>query len=161
MNSQTITFNSPLESGLRLVGLLTKAYPITYDIQRLVILDYFVVHTGDLGGPESLHAALPMRSKELLVRRKLIESGLLLMMSRNLIERIVSPEGISYAAGEMSETFLNALTSPYLQRLLERAQWVVDNFGIMNDELLKSTTRKFFDDWVEEFHTIQQSLGVQ
>jgi hypothetical protein len=162
MNSVPLisTFNNPLESGIRAVGILTSAYPKSYDLQKLVIFDYLVVHTGDMGGPESLHAQLPLRSKELLVRRRLVEYGLLLMMSRNLIERKVDSTGFSYRAGELSETFLNSLTAPYLKALRDRAAWVVSKFGDMNDEALRATTRTFFDGWIEEFHTIQQSLGT-
>jgi len=161
MNSTPIisTFNNPLESGIRAVGLLAYAYPESYDLQKLVIFDYMVVHTGDIGGPESLHPQLPLRSKELLVRRQLVENGLLLMMSRNLVERIADSKGLTYRAGELSETFLNSLTSPYLKELRNRAAWVVNTYGNMNEENLRQTTRKFFEGWIEEFHTIHQSLG--
>jgi hypothetical protein len=154
------SFNNPLESGIRAVGILTCAYPKQFDLQKLVIFDHLIVHTGDIGGPESLHPKLPMRSTEILVRRNLIERGLLLMMSRNLIERIVTGEGIFYSAGELSETFLDSLTSPYLLALKARTQWVVSNFGDLNDDGLKQTTRMFFDQWIEEFHIVQKSLGA-
>ncbi len=154
------TFNNPLESGIRAVSLLAYAYPQAYDLQKLVIFDYMVVHTGDMGGPESLHPQLPLRSKELLVRRQLVENGLLLMMSRNLIERIADSSGLIYRAGELSETFLNSLTAPYLKELRKRAAWVVNTYGDMNEESLRQTTRRFFEGWIEEFHTIQQSLGT-
>jgi hypothetical protein len=157
---QVTTFNSPLESGIRSVSLLMKAYPAAYDIQKLVVFDYLIVHTGDIGGPESLHPQLPLRSTELLVRRKLVESGLLLMMSRDLIERIIDPSGITYCAGELSETFLKSMTSPYLRKLENRAEWVISTFGRLDENSLKDTTRKFFDAWIEEFHSIHQSLGV-
>lgn len=74
-------FNSPLETGIRSLAILAAGHPVTFDLQRLVEMDYLVVHSGDANGPESLHAALPLRAGELLVRRELIEKGLLLMMS--------------------------------------------------------------------------------
>ena len=49
------TFNGPLEAGIRAVSILGAAYPQSYDLQRLVALDYLLVHTSDVGGPESLH----------------------------------------------------------------------------------------------------------
>ena len=76
---ECLTFNSPLEAGIRSVGLLVASYPKCFDIQQLVVFDYLVVHTGDINGPESLHPQIPLRSTELLVRRKLVENGLLLM----------------------------------------------------------------------------------
>lgn len=118
-----------------------------------------IVHTGDMGGPESLHAQVPLRTKELLVRRQLIENGLLLMMSRDLIERTTDATGIKYLAGELSETFLRSLTSPYLLELKKRAEWVVNKYGNLEEDDLRQTTRVFFDTWIEEFQNTKQSLG--
>ena len=59
-------FNTPLETGIRSLGILVASYPKAFDLQRLVAFDHLVVHTADIGGPESLHAELPMRSAELL-----------------------------------------------------------------------------------------------
>ncbi|MCP9749984.1 ABC-three component system middle component 2 [Ferruginibacter sp. HRS2-29] len=160
MNSQiTFTFNSPLESGIRSLGILTHAYPAMLDIQRLVIFDHFVVHTGDIGGPVSLHPKLPLRSTEILVRRNLVERGLMLMMSRNLIKQIIDVNGIFYQAGEFSETFLNSLSAPYLKSLRERSDWVVNNYSNTGDDVLMEIIAKNFGEWIEEFHSIQKSLG--
>ncbi|EPG9738677.1 ABC-three component system middle component 2 [Citrobacter freundii] len=37
-------------------------------LQRLVEMDYLVVHSGDANGSDSLHAPQPMRADELLIR---------------------------------------------------------------------------------------------
>ncbi len=87
------TFNSPLEAGTRAVAVLGAAYPQSYDLQRLIALDYLLVHTGDVGGPQSLHPSSPFQSSEFLMRRKLIEHSLLLMMTRGLIARQDSHAG--------------------------------------------------------------------
>ena len=76
------TFNSPIETGVRALILLAESYPDQLDLQRLLEFDYILVHTTDVDGPPSIHPALPLRSGELLVRRHLIERGLMLMMSR-------------------------------------------------------------------------------
>jgi len=104
-------FNSPVETGVRSLGLLVAAFPKVFDLQRLVIFDHFVVHTHDLGGPASLHPNIPLRSAELLVRRGIVERGLQLMISRGLVERQACHEGVYYCAGEFAETFLGSLTS--------------------------------------------------
>jgi hypothetical protein len=155
------TFNSPLEAGVRAVGILLPAYPQAYDLQRLVAFDYLVVHTGDIGGPQSLHPRLPLRSAELLVRRKLVERGLLLMMSQGLVERIIDTNGISYRAGELAETFLSTLTSPYLIALRERGDWVVNTFGNMDDDTLRQTMKHFFGQWIEEFQATQRRMEAE
>lgn len=158
MSRQIATFNSSLETGVRSVSVLVYAYPKALDLQQLIVFDYIVVHTGDMGGPESLHPQLPMRSTELLVRRKIIENGLLLMISRGLVERFVDTSGILYHAGDQAEIFLSALTAPYLQSLRERAKWVANTFGDLDETALKETFRGFFDEWIEEFQSTYNGL---
>lgn len=155
------TFNSPLEAGLRAVNILLPAFPEGYDLQRLVAFDHLIVHTGDIGGPQSLHPQLPLRSAELLVRRNLIERGLLLMMSRGLVDRFINNKGIGYIAGEQAETFLSALSSAYLIELRRRGEWVVNSFGHLDDDSLRKTMNRFFGQWIEEFQSAQRSMEVE
>lgn len=154
-----ITFNGPLEAGIRAISILGAAYPRTYDLQRLVALDYLLVHTGDINGPENLHPPTPMHSAELLVRRKLVEQSLFLMMTRDLVERKVTPDGIKYGAGENAATFLSSVSSSYLVALKDRAAWLVGALGGLSDEQFKGVMRRFFDKWVEEFQQVEKSLG--
>lgn len=154
-----ITFNGPLEAGIRAVSILGAAYPRTYDLQRLVALDYLLVHTGDIDGPANLHPAAPMHSAELLVRRKLVQQSLLLMMTRDLVVREVTVDGIRYGAGENAATFLTSVSSSYLQALKDRASWLVTVLGDLSDESFKGVMRRFFDKWVEEFQQFEKSFG--
>lgn len=156
---EPITFNGPLEAGIRAISILGAAYPETYDLQRLVALDYLLVHTGDINGPENLHPPTPTHSAELLVRRKLVEQSLLLMMTRDLVEREVTPDGIKYGAGENAATFLSSVSSSYLVALKDRAAWLVEALGGLSDEQFKGVMRRFFDKWVEEFQQVEKSLG--
>lgn len=154
------TFNGPLEAGVRAVAVLVAAYPQAFDLQRLVALDYLLVHTGDIGGPDSLHPPTPMHSAELLVRRKLVEHSLLLMMTRDLVQREAVPDGIRYKAGEGAAPFLTALQSTYVAALKERAAWLVDSLGSLSDTEFRAVMRRFFDQWVEEFQNTERSLGI-
>ncbi len=153
------TFNGPLEAGIRAVSILAAAYPQTYDLQRLVAFDYLLVHTHDINGPENLHPPAPMHSAELLVRRKLVEQSLLLMMTRHLVEREVTPEGIKYIAGENAATFMASVSSNYLIALKERASWLIEALGGFTDEQFRAVMRRFPDKWVEEFQHVERSLG--
>jgi hypothetical protein len=155
------TFNGPLEAGLRAVALLGAGHPRYFDLQRLIAFDYLLVHTGDIGGPESLHPPAPLHSAELLVRRKLVEQALLLMMTRDLVEREVGPEGIRYRGGENAAPFLSSLQSGYLIALKERAMWLVEALADLNEQDFRALMRKFFDDWVEEFQAAERSLGAE
>jgi hypothetical protein len=154
-------FNSPLETGVRSLSILAAAFPNALDLQRLVDFDYLVVHSGDAGGPESLHAPLPLRSGELLVRRGLIESGVLLMMSRGLVQRMTSSAGIQYLATDSAGAFLSSLSSPYLARLKQRARWVADTFGEASDEELRSVTQRFFEEWSTQFQRVEGAGEVR
>jgi hypothetical protein len=156
-----LTFNGPLEAGFRAVCILGAAHPAAYDLQRLIALDYLLVHTGDVGGPERLHPAVPLQSAALLVRRRLIENALLLMMTRSLIAREISQEGIRYRAGENAATFLAALETDYLRSLKDRAAWLAEAVGERSDHEFRAIMRRFFDDWVEEFQSAERSLGTE
>jgi hypothetical protein len=156
MSRQASPFNSPLETGIRALSILEAAHPVSCDLHRLVELDYLVVHSGDAGGPESLHAPLPMRAGELLVRREIIERGLLLMASRGLVERVVSPDGFLYRAGEAAGPYMAALRAPYSINLRERARWAVEAFGHLSNDAIRSITQRFFEKWTSEFQPLQR-----
>jgi hypothetical protein len=155
-----LTFNGPLEAGIRAVCILGAAHPKAFDLQRLIALDYLLVHTGDIGGPESLHPEAPFQSAALLVRRKLIENALLLMMTRDLVRREISNEGIHYRAGENASTFLAALETDYLKSLKKRARWLNDVVGKQTGEQFRALMRRFFEGWIEEFQNAERSLGA-
>lgn len=155
------TFNGPLEAGLRAVTILGAAHPQSFDLQRLVAFDYLLVHTGDVGGPSSLHPPAPLQSAELLVRRKIVERALLLMMTRDLVEREFDTDGIRYRAGENAAPFLSTLESDYLKQLRDRAAWLVNELGHLNERDFRAVMHRFFDRWVEEFQMEESSLGAE
>jgi hypothetical protein len=154
------TFNGPLEAGVRAVAVLCAAHPQSFDLQRLIAFDYLLVHTGDIGGPESLHPPVPLQSAELLVRRKLVEQALLLMMTRDLVRREARPDGIRYTAGENAVLYLQALRSQYLVALKERAEWLVKALGKCTEAEFRAVMHRFFDRWVEEFQSAERSFGA-
>lgn len=145
-------FNTPLECGLRCVALLLAAHPRRWDLQRLVQSEYLLVHSGDVaGGPPSLHPSAPHRAGELLVRRGLVERALLFMMSRQLVCRAFSAEGIRYFAGEKALPFFDGLQSAYSRQLVARAAWVVERFGSVAAGELDDYMRAHWSDWGSEF----------
>lgn len=153
--SSPTLFNSPLETGIRSLAVLVAAFPMAFDLQRLVEMDYLVVHSADVDGPESLHAPLPLRAGELLVRRNLIEKGLLLMMSRGLVEKVSANDGFNYLAGETAAPFISTLTTNYSCKLIDRAYWAVERFGSLSTKEMQQITGKFLERWSSQFQTIQ------
>lgn len=145
-------FNGPVEIGLRALCVLTTAFPAAYALQRLVVLDYFLVHSDDIeGGPAGLHPRTPHRGGEILVRRGVIQDGLTLYESRGLIERVYKDGGISFAATDKSADFLDTLSTEYLAGLRDRADWVVDSFGALDDAELDAMVRDHIGTWGAEF----------
>jgi hypothetical protein len=154
-----LTFNGPLESGIRSVALLGAAYPTAYDIGQLTALDYLLLRTAELDGPDSLHPPSPIQSPDATVRRKVVQDGIDLMASRDLIERLPSSAGIVYSATDTAVPFLEALGGPYLSRLKERADWIVNYFEGQPVDAVSRTVRQIFDKWVIEFQSVERSLG--
>lgn len=152
MGTVNAPFNSPLECGLRTLALLAAAQPTACDLQRLVFYDYLLVHSGDVpNGPDSIHPATPLRSGEALVRRHWVERGLLLMISRELVSRIFSEDGILYQASPLTSSFLAYMEQPYTRKLQERAAWVIASFGSYSDQQLVEFFKNNLDRWSGEF----------
>src|ERR1035437_4120927 len=148
--------NSPIETGVRALILLAESYPAHLDLQRILEFDYIMVHTGAVDGPPSIHPALPLRSGELLVRRRLVDRGLMLMISRGLVSRHATPNGFTYQAEDDAGPFLDALTAEYLDELKDRTTWVVDRFSDMSDHDIRVMLSSVYDQWSREFQVPEQ-----
>ena len=152
-------FNTPFETGLRAVVVLTECYPERLSLNRLVVFDHLVVHTGDIHGPPSMHPQDRSRAAEILVRRGLVSSGLALMETRGLVARTATPDGFRYQAGPEAGSFVDLLASRYIKALKERANWLVENVLPHSDEALAQLVRGRMDEWAPEFQTGQDSAG--
>lgn len=145
-------FNSPLEYGLRMLFILHAYEGRRADLQRLVSFDYLMVHSGDADGPASLHPAVPFRGGELLVKRDVLGSGLNRMFSRELIEKRFDNSGITYGSTTLTAPFLALLRSPYARQLRERAAWLIDTFGSLDDRELNAFMAERVGQWGAEFN---------
>lgn len=145
-------FNGPVEIGLRALAVLAEVFPDSYSLQRLVVLDYLIVHSDDLpGGPQGLHPKTPHRGGELLVRRAVLEQGLLLYQSRGLVERRYTEGGLMFAATERTAAFLDALNAPYVKHMRARAEWLASELGELNDDAILRLAREYVGEWGAEF----------
>lgn len=132
-------FNSPMETGIRLLILLGAAYPQSMSLDRLVMLDHVLVHTGDFGGPPSVHPASPYRVAEPYVRRELVQRSLVLFRSRGLAVEDPTDRGFLWQAGESAAPFIELLTTPYHRMLRTCADWTINQFGLADELALAST----------------------
>lgn len=145
-------FNGPVETGLRSLMLLAESYPTPLDIQRLVILDYLLVHSGDIdGGPTSIHPASPLRAGEVSIRRGLIEKGLHLFATKGLVRQVINKSGIGYIAEDLAITFLDAHVSDQSIILRQRAHWAIELAGKLNDQEAMRLLERTIGRWKSEF----------
>lgn len=153
MSSETQLFNSAVELGLRSLCVLVETYPRSCDLQRLVLLDYLLVHSADVDdGPDSLHAATPQRGTEVLVRRAIIEPGLALYSRRGLILcTAAKTDGFTYSASDRGAAFLDTLSAKYVTMLRERAQWISATFNDLPTEQIKRYVNTELDRWGGQF----------
>lgn len=149
-------FNTPFELGLRMVYLLFALRPGGADLQKLVLLDYALVYSQDVGGPASLHTPVPYRNAELFSRRERIEQGLYLMSTRGLVDVVLDDRGMTYVAGESSFTMVGSLSSKYWRDLQERCAWAAQRFGQTSSNELLRLFSESGHLWGAELETVKQ-----
>lgn len=148
-------FNTPFELGLRMVYLLFALRPTGADLQKLVLLDYAIIYSKDVG-PSSLHTPVPYRNAELFSRRERIEQGLYLMSTRGLIDVVLDDRGMTYVAGESSFTMVGSLSSKYWRDLQERCVWAAERFGRASSNELLSLFGENGHLWGAELEAVKQ-----
>ncbi|WP_367141973.1 ABC-three component system middle component 2 [Rhodoplanes sp.] len=144
-------FNTPFETGLRSVVILTGCFPEKLSLHRLVVFDHLIVHTSDIDGPLSIHPKDRSRAAEILVRRGLVRSGLALMQTRGLVTTSLTPSGFRFQAGEEAGSFVDLLATPYVEALKDRAEWLVSHVLPLTDEGLADLVRTRMHEWAPEF----------
>ena len=151
-------FNGPVEFGIRSALILVAAYPHALDLQRLLVLDYVIVHSGDIvDGPESLHAPSPMRAGEISIRRGLVEQGLQLLASRGLVRRTFEGEGILYQAEDLANVYVTSMRGSYFEALQVRALWAVALTGAMKNEDINRLLQQSTTAWKSEFVDLEDA----
>jgi len=146
-------FNSPLETGVRAIVFLNAAFPRAFDVTEITWFDHLIVHTGDIGGPPSLHPDLPQRSGELLVRRRLVEQSLQVMRRLHLVEFVPEGDaGLLYKASEEAVGVIELLRAPYSVALRDRAEWLVSTVLTRSRRELEDLVAERIGRWRIEFY---------
>lgn len=65
-----------------------------------------------------------------------------------------------YIAGENAAAFLDALRSPYLLKVKDRANWLIEYFSSYSDAQFSAIIRQYFEDWIVEFQEFERSIGT-
>lgn len=152
-------FNSPFETGVRTVVILQAAAPREFDLEQLTTLDHLVVQTGDLGGPDSLHPPVEARWAELVVRRKLVQDGIALMMLKGLVRYHDLDRGQYYSAGDEAATFVDHMKTEYAQRLRSAARWLIAYTHTLDRDQLRELAHRQFERWAVEFQSRPTDAG--
>ncbi len=133
--------------------VLNAAFPRAFDVTEITWFDHLIVHTGDIGGPTSLHPDVPQRSGELLVRRRLVEESLLVMRRLHLVEFVPDGDtGLLYRASEESVGVIELLRTPYSVALRDRAEWLASNVLSKARSELEDLVTERIGRWRIEFH---------
>jgi len=138
-----------------MVYLLSAMRPHATDLQKLVLLDYAAVYSGDLGGPQSLHTPVPFRGSEMLSRRALIEEGLHLMSTRGLVDARLDEHGISYIAGPNALALVGSASAPYFMQLAERCRWAAARFAEVDSVSLTQEFSEMGHRWGAEIEGLE------
>lgn len=153
MKSETMPpalFNTPLEAGLRALVILDAFAPEAFDLTTLSLLDYYLVHTGDAGGPDSVHPDLEAREGEYFVRRRLVEDGAAMMVRSFLIHRIPHEKGISFQACDTAGAMVDLMNTDYNRRLKRAAQWLADQAAEKGLDKFLAGLKSGIDRWTLE-----------
>lgn len=155
-SSKPTLFNTPLEAGLRAVIILETFEPAQFDIATISLLDYYLVHTADAGGPKSIHPEISARRGEYYVRRHLIEKGIALMVRCSLIEKIPTSSGILFQSHETAAALLDLIGTEYNKKLITAARWLANRSHEDGQDEFLHHLRLKIDRWSQEI--IEASL---
>lgn len=145
-------FNTSMEMGLRALIILDELSQEPIDLNRLIIYDYLITHGNDFDERiESLHPSVPHRSGELIIKRKVMQEGIDLMYSRELLDVEYTSCGIFYKSNPLSSFFINYLESEYALDLIELTKVVVQRFKHLSDEELNLYIKRNIPKWGSEF----------
>ncbi len=150
--SKIYVFNNAIETGLRSLIILDSVYPKLIDLNKIMYYDYLMIHSGDVkDGPPSIHPATPNRTGEILVKRKIVEEGIILFIKKGLIEKVFTSHGIDYRVSDNASVFLDILEEKYTTKLKDRASWVISEFSEYSNEKLHNYMKNNLDKWGGEF----------
>ncbi len=142
MNNLLQMLNSPIELGTR-SSLILTAIEKPLSIDELVSLDYALLYSEELGGPKSLHPALPNHIAEIAHRREYLPSALNLFIQKGVVSVEAKDTGYFYSSNERTLDFVSCLQQPYLRKAWIVLDWISENYMWLSDiQLTRLKERK-------------------
>jgi len=144
-------FNTPLEVGFRALVILHQFPDQSLDLEQLMYFDYLSLNTNDVGGPASLSAPIPNRGVQVYARKDLLQKGLTILLSKELIEFVGNERGFNYSISSAGKKVLELFSTKYFQELDNRTAWVSEKFGKMSVSELRLYMGENISHWGGEF----------
>ncbi|PFC48142.1 hypothetical protein CN300_04400 [Bacillus thuringiensis] len=145
-------FNTPIEVGLRALIILNQLSARSMDLNELVIYDYMITHSNDVDdSTESLHPSTPYRSGEIIIKRKVMQEGINLMYSRELLDIEYTKNGVYYKSNELTLYFIKHLVSNYAQDVIQNANRISKQFENYSEIELNEYINRNISKWGSEF----------
>lgn len=143
-------FNTPVEIGIRSLIILKAIGSKGSDIDKLMYLDHLSLNTHDIGGEASIHAPIPNRGVQVYARKAIMSKGILILLSKGLIELNATKEGFIYVINNVGVRFLEYFDSEYYKILTSRITWVVNRFGNFTNKEIESVLKEKLGEWGSE-----------
>ena len=145
-------FNSSLEIGLRCLFLLSRFQKEGLSMDKLIYLDYFLIHAGDVSkGQKSIHPKYPFRSTEIVVKRELLTNALKLLIGRELIQVDYTTSGILYSITNIGSKAIEYFESDYAIMISEVSTWIYSTYHSYTEEQLSDVVNANIQKWGSEF----------
>lgn len=136
MNKQLL--NKNIEQGIIVLIILKEFKDEQIDLDRLVYLEYLLLHSKDSGGPESILPESPFRNIEYSIKKEAISNSLKYLCKKDLICVQYNENGIFYHSNLLTELFLESFKSEMYNELVKTAIWAKSTFGTYKTEDFKN-----------------------
>ena len=154
-------FNTPVEIGLRSLFLLNEFKPISLSIDKLIYLDYFLIHAGDVSKEQkSIHPKYPFRSGEIVVKRELLINALKLLISKELVSVRFYSTGLEYEITNIGCTALQYFESDYAVEIKKVSEWLNQTYKDYSELQLSDLINANIQKWGSEFTNESKFRGL-
>lgn len=107
-------FNSPFETGLRIILILNYVYPESCSIEKLTAYDFITLYGSDFGiSPDNLQNDNLFRYSELTTKRENIKKSLRSFTAEGYVAVRSTVSGFSYIITKVGQDFCKELNNGY------------------------------------------------
>jgi len=130
-------FNTPFETGLRLLLILHRTNSSGMSIDRLAAFDFMTLYGKDFNiSGYNLNGINGFKFSELPTRREICMQGMKEFALDGLVKIKQTAGGFKYAISNTGKQYVETLNSDYGKQYVEILQNVLDAFGSKSDAAL-------------------------